>query len=99
MGADGEIVAMRAAGVSSRKVIFPVMTFAFLGMCAAGFASLRLTPLAARRSTQIINELMRNGLSADIQPRVFDEDFPNVILYVGNVQPGNPGDRTRARAG
>ena len=95
MGADGEIVAMRAAGVSSRKVIFPVMTFAFLGMCAAGFASLRLTPLAARRSTQIINELMRNGLSADIQPRVFDEDFPNVILYVGNVQPGNPGDPVR----
>ena len=95
MGADGEIVAMRAAGVSSRKVIFPVLTFAFLGMCAAGFASLRLTPLAARRSTQIINDLMRNGLSADIQPRVFDEDFPNVILYVGNVQPGNPGDPVR----
>jgi len=95
MGADGEIIAMRAAGVSSRKVILPVITFACLGMCVAGFASLRLTPLAARRKTEIINDLMRNGLSADIQPRVFDEDFPNIILYVGDVQPGNPGDPVR----
>src|ERR1700756_5011131 len=30
MSSDGEITAMRAAGVPSRKVIAPVMTFAFL---------------------------------------------------------------------
>ena len=95
MGSDGEIVAMRASGISSRKVIFPVVTFAFIGMCVAGFASLRLTPLAMRRKTEIVNDLMRNGLSAEIQPRVFDEDFPNIILYVGNVKPGNPGDPVR----
>ena len=95
MGADGEIVAMRASGISSRKVVLPVVAFAFIGMCCAGFASLRLTPLAARRSTEIVNDLMKNGLSADILPRVFDEDFPNIILYVGDVQPGNPGDPVR----
>ena len=32
MSSDGEIVAMRAAGVSSRKVIAPVLLFAALGM-------------------------------------------------------------------
>ena len=95
MGADGEIVAMRASGISSRKVVAPVLTFAFIGMCCAGFASLRLTPLSMKRSTEIINDLMKNGLSAEIQPRVFDEDFPNIILYVGNVQPGAPGDPVR----
>jgi LPS export ABC transporter permease LptG len=58
-------------------------------------ASLRLTPLSTRRSTQIVNDLVKNGLSAEIQPRVFDEDFPNIILYVGNVQPGAPGDPVR----
>ena len=31
MAADGEIMAMRAAGVSSRKVIAPVLLFAGLG--------------------------------------------------------------------
>jgi LPS export ABC transporter permease LptG/LPS export ABC transporter permease LptF len=95
MGADGEIVAMRASGISSRKVVAPVLAFAVIGMGCAGFASLRLTPLAARRTTEIVNDLMKNGLSADIQPRVFDEDFPNIILYVGNVQPGAAGDPVR----
>jgi LPS export ABC transporter permease LptG/LPS export ABC transporter permease LptF len=86
MAADGEIVAMRANGVSSRRIVPPVLAFACLGMCLAGYASLRLTPLAMRMSTDIGNELARTELSAEIQPRVFDEDFPDVILYVGDVR-------------
>ena len=89
MAGDGEITAMRAAGVSSRKVIAPVLLFAALGMGLAGMASLRWTPLSIRESTRILNELAANQLSAEIQPRVFDEDFPNTILYVGDVRPGN----------
>ncbi|HEV3199661.1 MAG TPA: LptF/LptG family permease [Bryobacteraceae bacterium] len=88
MAADGEIIAMRAAGVSSRKVILPVLMFAALGTALAAFASLRLTPLALRTSGNIINELAKAQLSAEIQPRVFDEDFPNKILYVDNVVTG-----------
>ena len=88
MAADGEIVAMRANGVSSRRIVPPVLAFACIGMCLAGFASLRLTPLAMRRTTEILNGLARTELSAEIQPRVFDEDFPNQILYVGDVRGG-----------
>jgi LPS export ABC transporter permease LptG/LPS export ABC transporter permease LptF len=88
MAGDGEIIAMRAAGVSSRKVILPVLVFATLGTALAAFASLRLTPLALRTSTDILNELAKAQLSAEIQPRIFDEDFPNRILYVGDVRTG-----------
>ena len=56
MAADGEITAMRAAGVSSRKVILPVLIFAALCAGLAGYASLRLTPLAFRESNQIKNQ-------------------------------------------
>jgi LPS export ABC transporter permease LptG/LPS export ABC transporter permease LptF len=95
MGADGEIVAMRANGVSSRRLAPPVLAFAFLGMCLAGYCSLRLTPLTMRESTKLVNDLLKSQLSADIPPRVFDDDFPNTILYVGEVTPGNPGDPVR----
>jgi LPS export ABC transporter permease LptG/LPS export ABC transporter permease LptF len=88
MAADGEIIAMRANGVSSRRIVPPVLAFACIGMCLAGFASLRLTPMAMRRSTEIVNGLARTELSAEIQPRVFDEDFPNRVLYVGEVRGG-----------
>jgi LPS export ABC transporter permease LptG/LPS export ABC transporter permease LptF len=92
MASDGEIVAMRAAGVSSRKVIAPVVLFATMGAGLAGLASLRLTPYCIRQSTALVYELSKSQLSAEIQPRIFDENFPNTILYVGDVRPGRPGD-------
>jgi LPS export ABC transporter permease LptG/LPS export ABC transporter permease LptF len=88
LAADGEITAMRAAGVSSRKVIAPVLAFAALGTCVAALATLRLTPYSIHKSTDIKNRLEATQLSADITPRVFVENFPNTILYVGDVRPG-----------
>ena len=88
MAADGEITAMRAAGVSSRKVILPVLLFATLCAGMAAYASLRLTPLAFRESNRIKQELEANQLTADVQPRIFVDNFPNTILYVGEVKPG-----------
>jgi LPS export ABC transporter permease LptG/LPS export ABC transporter permease LptF len=88
MSTDGEITAMRAAGVSSRMVIAPVLTFALLATLLTGAASLWLTPRAFRQSVNILNRLGAEQLTADIQPRVFDEQFPNTILYVGDVRPG-----------
>ncbi len=88
LATDGEITAMRAAGCSSRKVVLPVMLFAFLAMLVAGLMTLRLTPLSVRISKDLIDKLSASQVSADIEPRVFDEDFPNTILYVGDVRPG-----------
>src|SRR6266849_6510446 len=88
LSTDGEITAMRAAGVSSRAVILPVLTFAMLGTMFTGVASLWLTPRAARKSIAILNKLQAESLTADIQPRDFEEQFPNYILYVGDVKPG-----------
>ena len=90
MASDGEVIAMRAAGVSSRKVIAPVLVFATLGTLLAGLASLKLTPYSIQKSTQILKEVDKTQLSADIQPRLFDEGFPHTIVYVGDVRPGNP---------
>lgn len=91
MSADGEIVAMRAAGVSSRKVIAPVLLFAMLGTGLSAWASLRLTPYSYHESARILAELAAKRSSAEIQPRVFIEDFPNTILYVDAVRPSPPG--------
>jgi LPS export ABC transporter permease LptG/LPS export ABC transporter permease LptF len=90
MAADGEITAMRAAGVSSRRVIAPVVLFALIGTGVGAYATLRLTPSSIRRYTMLVNQLEENQLSADVAERTFVENFPNTILYVGNVRPGEP---------
>jgi LPS export ABC transporter permease LptG/LPS export ABC transporter permease LptF len=90
LASDGEIIAMRAAGVSSRKVILPVLLFAALGGGVAAFATLRLTPYSIHKYTDIVNQLEATQLTGDVPSRVFVENFPNTILYVGEVKPGNP---------
>jgi LPS export ABC transporter permease LptG/LPS export ABC transporter permease LptF len=91
MASDGEIVAMRAAGVSSRKVIAPVLLFATLGAGLAAVAALRWTPYSFRQSTEILYSLAANQTSGNIQPRIFDENLnKNTILYVGDVRSGDP---------
>ena len=36
----------------------------------------------------MLNELAAASLTSDIQPRVFDENFPNRIIYIGDIIPG-----------
>jgi LPS export ABC transporter permease LptG/LPS export ABC transporter permease LptF len=87
LSSDGEITAMRAAGVPSRTVMYPVLIFAIAATCLAGWASIRMTPWALRETFLLLNKLLASRVTVDIQPRVFDEEFTNTntILYVGDV--------------
>ena len=104
MSSDGEITAMRAAGVSSRRVIAPVLAFAVMGAALAGLASLRLTPYSLRKSTEILNRLIANQISAEIQPRDLRRGFPEhhpvrrrrAAGRSGGLAPGVHGGRHRA---
>jgi len=87
MSGDGEITALRAAGVPSRVVIAPVLTLATLGLLVTAFATLWLTPWSAWQTVRILNRMVAAQITADVEPRVFDEQFPNTILYVGDVTP------------
>jgi LPS export ABC transporter permease LptG len=90
MAGDGEIVAMRAAGVPSRKVIAPVLLFASLGAGFSFYVTLRLKPYSVKRYTELVNQLEKSQLNANITPRVFVENLnPNTILYVGDVREGD----------
>ncbi len=82
MSGDGEIVAMRAAGVPSRRVIPPVLLFATLAMLITATASLWLTPYSAWITQKVLNTLKAAELSSEIQQQVFDEGFPNKIVGV-----------------
>ncbi|HTB20890.1 MAG TPA: LptF/LptG family permease, partial [Bryobacteraceae bacterium] len=88
MSSDGEIVAMRAAGVPSRKVIAPVLLFATFAMLVTFTASLWLTPYATWRTFKVLNRLSAAELTSEVQPQVFNEDFPNRVLYISDVTPG-----------
>lgn len=87
MSSDGEITAMRASGIPGRAIGRPVLAFAALAMIAAAASSLWLTPWAYREQYRIINQYAAEEITAEIQPRIFEESFPKRVLYVGDVTP------------
>ena len=93
MAADGEVVAARAAGVGLSQFLRPVMIFAVLGWATASWMSLGLAPHAARVLTHMESSLEASQLPYEIQPRVFIEQFPNLLLYLEDVS----GARSRWR--
>src|SRR5450631_3071347 len=46
LSSDNEMIAMRSAGVSTRIVVAPVLTFAFFAMLVSGACAVWLNPLA-----------------------------------------------------
>jgi len=89
MSADGEIVAMRAAGMPTRRILVPVSGIALLALSITAASTIWLTPASIRESYRVLNGLFGEQLTAEIQPRVFEESFPNTVLYVGDVDAGS----------
>ncbi len=85
MSADSEITAMRASGVSSASVLRPVLLFATIALMLTATASLWLTPLSLHLESKMARNFAAAQLTGNIESRIFDEDFPNIVLYVGNV--------------
>jgi LPS export ABC transporter permease LptG/LPS export ABC transporter permease LptF len=86
LAADSEITAMRASGIGVWRFV------GIAGILAAGafafslFNSLYLAPTAWRTSLSLEDSLRNSQASFEVQPRVFYEDFKNIVLYVDDVR-------------
>lgn len=89
MASDGEITAIRANGVSARMLLRPVLVFAGITTLVTGYGTTVLTPAAIKETYHVLNRLIADQLTAEIQPRIFEEQFPGMVLYVGDVIPGH----------
>ncbi|MDZ7638424.1 MAG: LptF/LptG family permease [Bryobacterales bacterium] len=88
MASDGEITAIRANGISARMLLRPVLVFAGTTTLFTAFGTTVLTPAAIKETYNVLNRLIADQLTAEIQPRIFEEQFPGMVLYVGDVIPG-----------
>ena len=88
ISSDGEIIAMRAAGIAGRRLTGPVAVLALAGGVICAATTIYYNPLALQQQKRIAESLKISRASAEVQPRVFIETFPNTILYVRDVIPG-----------
>ena len=88
LAADSEIIALQAAGVGARRLLQPGLAFAFFGAALTLAATTWWGPLAARTMSELQAQLSAGQVSYEVRPRVFDERFPNRILYVQDTEQG-----------
>ena len=85
MSADSEIIALTALGIGRRRILLPVGVLAVTGALLTLAMTLWLGPQAVRRYRTLESDLLASQVSFAVQPRVFDERFPKLVLYVNDV--------------
>jgi LPS export ABC transporter permease LptF/LPS export ABC transporter permease LptG len=85
MAADGEVIAARASGIGLSCFVRPVMMLAVTGWAVTLWMGLFLAPQAARQMNRMETGLKASQVPYEIQPRVFIEQFPNLLLYLKDV--------------
>ena len=85
MSADSEIIALTALGIGRRRILRPVGVLALTGALITLIMTTWLGPLALRTFRSLQADLITSQISFQLQPRVFDERFPRMVLYVNDV--------------
>jgi len=85
MSMDSEIIALSALGVSRKRILLPVGVIAILGALLTLLMTAWLAPLSLRTFLNIETDLITSQISFAVQPRVFDERFPHMVLYINDV--------------
>jgi LPS export ABC transporter permease LptG/LPS export ABC transporter permease LptF len=87
LAADNEIIAMRASGLGIGYFVRVASIVAIGGTLLGLFNSLYLAP-RANQEILAMDKALAMQASYEIEPRVFDEDFHNFVLYVQDVRSG-----------
>jgi LPS export ABC transporter permease LptF/LPS export ABC transporter permease LptG len=93
LSADREFVALQACGVSLRRLLRPVGLLSVLGWAATSYVMLVAVPDANQRYREITFSIVAERAEGEVRPRVFFEDFPDLVLYVREVPASGGGWR------
>jgi len=95
LAADSEITAMRASGLGAVAIVRIVGIFAVATWLLAMANSVWISPLSAAALGRLQERLKSSQASFEVQPRVFYEDFKNMVLYVEDNKSGVGASRWR----
>lgn len=87
LSSDSEIVAMRALGISTRSIYRPVFYFSAAVFLINLYLINFVMPKGNRQFVALFAELMTASAEKVVKPRVFHDQFENLMIYVNDVDP------------
>jgi LPS export ABC transporter permease LptG/LPS export ABC transporter permease LptF len=82
LGSDSEMVAMRAAGVGTWSMLWPVLLMGIALSCVTLYINLWESPRAAHSLRRTALSAALYKLDSPVEPRSFNVDIPGYVVYV-----------------
>ncbi|HXZ31682.1 MAG TPA: LPS export ABC transporter permease LptF [Terriglobales bacterium] len=86
LAADSEVTAMRASGIGIWTFLRVISIFAVAAWLLALANGVYVAPRSQQAMARLQDRLKSSQASFEVQPRVFYEGFPGLVLYVENVK-------------
>lgn len=87
LSSDSEIIAMRALGISTRTIYLPVFLFSFVMFVLSLYLINVVMPRGNTQLQTLKAELLTSSVEKEIRPRIFYDEFENLMIYVYDVDP------------
>jgi lipopolysaccharide export system permease protein len=85
LGADGELLALRGAGVSVLRLTRPAVWFGLAASAVTLLITIWILPFSNHAFKNLVFQMTQRQASVGIQEGVFNSDFEGLILYVEHV--------------
>jgi LPS export ABC transporter permease LptF/LPS export ABC transporter permease LptG len=85
LSADREFVALQACGVSLFRLLRPIALLAALATAATAYETIVALPSNNQTFRTIVFGIVADKLEKNVKPRVFFDDFPNLVIYVQDL--------------
>lgn len=86
LSTDAEIVALKSSGVSLYDMARPVLALSLVVALATGVLSVWAHPYGKRAFKEQVFHIAHNRATIGIEPRVFNNDFDDLVLYANEVE-------------
>ena len=85
LSADGELIAMKASGISLYQILPPFIALCVTGFLLTNMLSLLLLPQGNRAFRNQLFSLSKRHSEANLQERIFNDDFEGLIIYINEI--------------
>jgi len=85
LSSDSEIIAMRSSGIATSSIYKPVFYLSFTMFLLTFYLMNSVLPGGNSALQAIKSELATSGFEQKVRPRVFFDEYENLVLYVNDV--------------
>jgi LPS export ABC transporter permease LptG/LPS export ABC transporter permease LptF len=85
LSSESQIIALRACGVPLRRLLIPVMALGTVVGVATGILSIYVLPGSMDLLRTLKEKVSLRQATSQVEPRVFNEDFPNIVFYLDDL--------------